>query len=169
MTQNQKVDGQEILTTAHNDYSYRLNKYAFFKTNSYETSEDLVQNTFMKTWKYLVRGGKIETMKAFLYHILDGLIIDEYRKRKTLSLDTLFKNGFDPNTEEHSRISNIFDSSKIISLIKKLPKKYRVVMHMRYVQLLSLKEISALTKQLATTVAVQVHRGLQKLRFLYTG
>jgi DNA-directed RNA polymerase specialized sigma24 family protein len=40
-------------------------------------------------------------------------------------------------------------------------------MRMRYVQDLSLKEMSLLTGQTENTVAVQAHRGLAKLRVLY--
>lgn len=40
---------------------------------------------------------------------------------------------------------------------------------MRFVQDLSLTEISLITGQSKNTVAVQVHRGLKKLRTLYDG
>src|SRR3989344_9214854 len=96
MTQKQEVEQRVILTMAHNDYEKKLNQYAFFKVHSHTTSEDLVQETFLKTWSYIVKGGKIETMKAFLYHILNNLIVDEYRKRKNSSLDALTEKGFEP-------------------------------------------------------------------------
>lgn len=32
-------------------------------------------------------------MKAFPYHVLNNLIVDEYRKRKTASLDDLLEKG----------------------------------------------------------------------------
>ena len=81
MTPKEKKRLQGVLTIiAHNDYEKGLNARAFFKLSNHETGEDLVQHTFMKTWIYLVKGGKIEIMKAFLYHILNNLIVDEYRK-----------------------------------------------------------------------------------------
>ena len=58
MTPKQKMDRQERLTTAHHDYEKGLNARAFFKLNNHALGEDLVQDTFIKTWKYLVRGGK---------------------------------------------------------------------------------------------------------------
>jgi len=130
-------------------------------------TEDLVQNTFLKTWTYLVRGGKIELMEAFLFHILKALIIDEYRKRKTTSLDILIKNGFEPSIDDTKRLINTLDGKHAIDLIDKLPVTYRKVIKMRYVQDLSLKEISLITGQSCNTVAVQVHRGLKKLKGLY--
>lgn len=52
-------------------------------------------------------------------------------------------------------------------LIACLPQKYIKIMRMRYIQDLSLKEISLITGQSKNTIAVQVHRGLNKLRLLY--
>ena len=40
-------------------------------------------------------------------------------------------------------------------------------MRLRYAKDLSLKEISLITGQSRNTTAVQVHRGLEKLKFLY--
>lgn len=94
MTPKQNVQRQKTLTVAHHDYEKGLKARAFFKVRNHEIGEDLVQETFMKTWIYLVRGGKIDVMKAFLYHILNHLIVDEYRKHKTTSLDVLHGKRF---------------------------------------------------------------------------
>src|SRR3989344_4731363 len=99
MTLLKEVKLKIILTNAHDEYEADLNKRAFFKVSDHMLGEDLVQNTFLKTWVYLVKGGKIDSMKAFLYHILNNLIIDEYRKHKTNSLDALIEKGFEPSVD----------------------------------------------------------------------
>lgn len=106
-------------------------------------------------------------MKSFLYHILNQLIIDEYRKHKTSSLDVLLEKGFEPSVDHSERIINTFDGKIAVSLIQYLPAKYRKVMQMRYVQDLSLKEISLIMGQSRNAIAVQAHRGLAKLKELY--
>jgi RNA polymerase sigma-70 factor, ECF subfamily len=140
---------------------------AFFRVSSRAISEDLVQDTFRKTWAYLVKGGKIDVMKSFLYHVLKDLIIDEYRKRKSSSLDALMEKGFEPGEDNSERLMNVLDGKRAISLISRLPEKYQKIMKMRYVQDLPLKEISLITGQSTKTLAVQLHRGLAKLRVLY--
>jgi RNA polymerase sigma-70 factor (ECF subfamily) len=114
-----------------------------------------------------VKGGKVDTMKAFLYHVLNHLIIDEYRKHKTISLDVLMERGFAPSTNNSMRLFNILDGKAALLLIQNLPEKYRTILHMRFVQNLSLREISLITGQSKNTVAVQMHRGLEKLKVLY--
>lgn len=157
----------KTLTNAHHDYQKSLGTYAFFKVHNQAVSQDLVQDTFMKTWAYLVKGGKIDTMKAFLYHALNDLIVDQYRKHKTVSLDVLFEKGFEPSADDSGRLFNILDGKAILLLIQRLPEKFQKVMRMRYMQDLSLKEMSLITGQSKNTIAVQAHRGLKMLKLLY--
>jgi RNA polymerase sigma factor (sigma-70 family) len=106
-------------------------------------------------------------MKSFLYHILNNLIIDEYRKRKNVSLDVLLEKGFEPGVDHSDRLINRLDGKAALLLILRLPQKYQKVMRMRYVQDLSLAEMALLTGQSKNTIAVQVHRGLMQLKALY--
>ena len=167
MTSKEEKEQQAALVSASNDHTKGLNAHAFFKVHDRALSQDLVQDTFMKTWSYLVRGGKIDIMKAFLYHVLNDLIIDEYRKRKTTSLDVLLEKGYEPSTRDSGRLLNVLDGKAALLLIQRLPVAYQKVMRMRYVQDLSLKEMSLLTGQSPNTLAVQAHRGLEKLKLLY--
>jgi len=156
-----------VMALAYCDHEKGLNKHSFFKVHNRQLSEDLVQDTFMKTWNYLVKGGKIEVMKAFLYHSLNCLIIDEYRKRKTTSLDMLLEKGFEPSIDNTNQLVNFLDGKKALLLIQQLPIKYRLVMRMKYNQDLSLTEMSLITGQTKNAMAVQLHRGLEKLKVLY--
>ncbi len=167
MTTKQESEQRAVLTVAHGDYKKGLDLYAFFKIHNRMLGEDLVQDTFMKTWSYLVKGGKIDVMKSFLYHILNNLIVDEYRKHKPISLDVLLEKGFEPVVDRSGRMFNVLDGKAAIILIQRLPLKYQKVMRMRYIQDLSLKEISLITGQSKNTIAVQAHRGLEKLKLLY--
>jgi len=167
MTKKITKQQQDVLTTAHHGYSRKLNLYAFFRVHNQATSDDLVQDTFLKTWRYLIKGGKIELMKAFLYHIINNLIVDEYRKHKTSSLDSLIEKGFEPSVDSSERFFNTLDGKEALVLISRLPEKYQKVMHLRYVKDLSIKEIALITGQSKNAVTVQVHRGLKKLKILY--
>ncbi len=167
MTPKEEGRLQSILTTAHNDYQKRLNTHAFFRVSNHALGEDLVQETFIKTWGYLVKGGKIDLMKAFLYRILNNLIIDEYRKHKAVSLDVLLEKGFEPVDVDSKRLFNMLDGKAALVLIERLPEPYQTVMRMRYVQDLSVKQISLITGRSANTIAVQAHRGLERLKLLY--
>jgi RNA polymerase sigma-70 factor (ECF subfamily) len=167
MTIQQEIKLKMLLTEAHHDYSKELKARAFYKVNDHSLSEDLVQKTFMKTWNYLVKGGRIETMKAFLYHILNNVIIDEYRKHKATSLDVLVEKGYEPSVDYSSGIMNLLDGKVAVILMERLPEKYKKIMRMRYIEDLTLEEMSKRTGQSKNTIAVQVHRGLEALKSIY--
>jgi RNA polymerase sigma-70 factor (ECF subfamily) len=160
---------KKIFDLAYHDYEKILITHAFYKVSNLSLSEDLVQNTFIKIWTYLLKNGKIDSMKSFLYHILNALIIDEYRKgkNKTISLDALLEKGYEPSTNSSEKNFNKIDITKAQILILRLPRKYQKIMYMRYIQDLSLKEISQITKQSLNTTTVQAFRGLEKLKILY--
>ena len=64
-------------------------------------------------------------------------------------------------------IFDILDGKAAFVLIAHLPPTYQKIMRMRYIQDLSLKEMSLITGQSKNAIAVQVHRGLEKLKILY--
>jgi len=129
---------EETLSSAHSMYEKSMSAYALFKINDLEASKDLVQDTFIKAWRYLARGGKVDFMKPFLYHILNQLIIDEYRKKKkTTSLDALIEVGDEPGIDYAEQIISECDGKAAQRLVEHLPNKYKRVIHMRYKEDLS--------------------------------
>lgn len=164
-----KISDNRILTKAYNDFSRGLFRFANLKANDATLSDDLVQVTFLKTLLYLRKSGKVDLMRAFLYHVLNDLIVDEYRKKKTVSLDLLAEEGLEMVAIGSENIFNMIDAKMLSALIKKLPEKYRNAIAMRYTEDLSLKEMSAIMHQSENTMAVQVHRGLIQLRSLAMG
>lgn len=166
-TQTQISIQRAVLAVGYTDYGKGLLRYASARVHDKALTEDLVQNTFLKTWTYLVKGGKVDVLEAFLFHILKALIIDEYRKRKPLSLDILLEKGFDLSLDDTRHLVDVMDGKQAVALIAQLPILYQKVMQMRYVQDLSLKEIALITGKTKNSIAVLTHRGLEKLKVLY--
>lgn len=157
-----------LFTMAYREYAQELIRHAQVMVDSRELSEDLVQDVFLKVWLYIVRGGQIEKMRAFLHHALHNVIVDTYRKHKTLSLDALLERGQEPSVDESKRMFDILDGRRAFVLIDKLPPTYQRVLRMKYARDLSYQEASLATEQSRNTIAVQVHRGIEKLRLLYS-
>lgn len=161
-----KQSNSQVLSEAHAKFASGLLRYVHLKIRDFTLGDDLVQTTFMKTWQYLQKTGKIELMRAFLYHVLNGLIIDEYRKNKPLSLEILAEDELELSVFNSERLFNLIDGKALTELIKKLPIKYQGAITMRYIKELTLKEMAAITHESQNTMSVQVHRGLLKLRAL---
>lgn len=152
---------------AYEDHVDSLFRYCAFKVDEREVAKDLVQDTFCKVWVYIAEGNKIQNLKALLYTTLSRTIIDYYRKKKAVSLDSLSENGFDV-ADDNTKISlDQIDGQQAIALIQKLPEEYRDVIFMKYVNELDLKEIAEILGERENTIAVRIHRGIKMLKELY--
>jgi RNA polymerase sigma-70 factor (ECF subfamily) len=137
-----------------------------------EQAKDLMQETFTKAWSVTIKEKThVDSIKGLLYKIAGNLIIDEYRKRgrrgNIPSLDALSEEGFDPSFDETNSIMDIIDGKEAIKLISKIKEPYGEAVFMRYVQSLSLEEISEITGESENTISVRVHRGLSILKKLF--
>lgn len=166
-TQSIRIPLEETLECAHKTHLKSMNAYAYFKLHDHEVGQDLVQETFVKAWSYMVKGGRVDFIKPFLYHVLNQLIIDEYRKQRTTSLDALIKEGGEPWVDYTEEIIGSSSYKEAMGFVCSLPAKYQEIIRMRYKDGLSIKEISAATGQTKNAVAVQMFRGITKLKNLY--
>ena len=160
---------EQQLIDAYQNHSDALFRYCVFKVSDRELANDPVQETFVRAWQYLVKNGTVDNFKAFLYKIMTNLVIDEYRKRAAPdSLETLREEeGFDPGIDDTGRWIDMIDGAQAIAMIQKIPAPYGEAVFMRYVEELSLSEIAAITGERENTIAVHIHRGLEKLRVLF--
>jgi len=157
---------KQRLTNAYVEHSSALLRYCFFKVSNREKALDLVQETFTRTWQYLMNGNTIENIKPFLYTTARHLVIDEYRKKKVVSLDALTELGLEPklHTEENFYASS--DVSRVMECVNLLPETYSSIITMRYVKDLSVQDIARIVNKSENVVSVRIHRGLGKLRTL---
>lgn len=167
ISQAKQKELQQVMDRAYADYSKKLVAYASFKVSNKSVGEDLVQDTFLKTWGYLLQRGNIDTMKSFLFRVLNNLIVDHYRKQKTFSLDALIEKGYEPRVEESVVSMDSMDGKGALSLVDRLPEAYKKIIQMRYQQDLSLEETAKVTHYSKNCIAVRTYRGLEKLRLLY--
>ena len=172
--QNREQEFQE----AFQKHSDELFRHASMRLSSRDRAIEIVQEAFMKAWQFLQRGEHIDTYRPFLYRTLNNLIIDEYRKHKSQSLDALME---DPETatavegrllrdetDTFEKAASMFDAKIALKALKLLPDMYRVVVVMRFIDGLSPSEIAEHIKETENTVSVRIHRGLRKLRDLCT-
>ena len=163
------MDHVKDMSTAYEAYADAIFRFCFFKLSNRELAKDLTQETFLKTWSYLAGGGEVKGLKVFLYATANHLIIDEYRKKGRQlkvadSLDRLQESGFDPSFDDTDSWIDKLDGQRALELINQLPKLYKDVLFMRYVEDLSLEEIHQLTGESDNTISVRIHRGIEKLR-----
>jgi len=151
---------------AYDELGDALFRHSFFRVSNRDVALDMVQDTFVKTWQHVERGEKILNLKAYLYHVMNNLVIDYYRKSKSSSLDTLLDDGFDPS-DSSVDIEEKAEMSLVMNAVGKLPEDDRQLVVMRHVDGLSITEIAEAIDESENVVSVRLHRAIKNLKKLY--
>jgi RNA polymerase sigma-70 factor, ECF subfamily len=164
-------DPEDRFLKAFDEYSDALFRHAVYRLSDRERAVEVVHDTFTKVWGYLRNGHEIDSYKSFLYKVINNLIIDEYRRRKEVSLDAILaEEGVDEGSfkELHTggaeEVTFSMDAKRALELLSELPVVYREVITLRYVDGLGPKEISELIEETENVVSVRLHRALRLLR-----
>ena len=152
----------------YDEYADPIFRYCYFQVSDRERAKDLAQDTFIKFWEYVASGQQVEYVKSFLYRIAINTVIDERRKKKTISLEKIAESGHDwaDEKDEGKQKEMIYEGKQAVEAVAQLPEKYRDVLMLRYVDDLSIKEIAEISGESANNVSVRIHRGLEQLKKL---
>ncbi len=151
---------------AYDAHADALFRYCFFRVHNRERAQELMQEAFMKAWKSVVDGNKIEHLKAFLYQIVKNLIIDESRKKKEESLEALQDDGFEPEQPEPKHRSEYLDGQAAIKTLNQLDEIYRESVYLRYVEHWKPKEIAEYLGETQEVISTRITRGIKKMRVM---
>lgn len=156
-----------------------LFRHACYRLSDRERGYDLVQDTFLRAWDHVSKGKEVRSYQSFLYHILHNLIIDEYRRKKSGSLDAILEDDARaPAIEAMMAAGSVEESEEelderalirdVRSRMSELPVVHREILTMRYIDGLDVGEIAELLGVTENVVSVRTHRALSKLREICT-
>ncbi len=160
---NSKVE--QAFLQAYDAHADGLFRFLVSKVTDRDVARDLVQETFTKTWDYCGKGGSIDQWKPFLFRTAYNLVVDTYRKKKTVSLDALIDDdGF--AIPDHDDVRNVdrAEFARVRTAIDSLDETYRDVMLLRFTEDLPPREIARVTGLTENVVSVRLHRGIKILR-----
>lgn len=149
----------------YDSVSDQLFRHCYFKVSNRELALDLVQEAFTRTWQYIASGKEVLNLKGFLFKVANNLIIDEYRKKKAVSLEQMQEaQGFDVPVQDHKNTILSVEVDTMLGHINKLDGKYRDVILMRYVNDYSPKEIATMLGESENAISVRINRGIKKVQ-----
>jgi len=152
---------------AFEKYADDIYRHCYFRVYDKEFAEDLVQETFTKTWEYMVKGKDIKNIRAFLYRVAVNLIIDNSRKKKAVFLDDLGLKERDGPLRLYNMEAEIFnkvESKELIKMLDELSENQKQVILMRYVDDFLPSEIAEILEESANAVSVRLNQGMNRLR-----
>ncbi|MFC4386190.1 RNA polymerase sigma factor SigW [Gracilibacillus marinus] len=137
-------------------------------------AEDIAQEAFIRAYINIQSYDENRKFATWLYRIATNLAIDRMRKKKPdYYLDaeiqggeglTLYSQIPDDNRLPEDEVESLETQSYIQKEIMALPAKYRSIIALRFIDELSLKEISEILEIPVGTVKTRIHRGREALR-----
>jgi RNA polymerase sigma factor (sigma-70 family) len=92
----------------------QLYNYAFYLTKDEDDSNDLVQDTFIKAFRFIENFQEGTNEKAWLFKIMKNGFINDYRKKNSkpvhFSFDTIYESGDNENDDE---LNNVADNNSL--------------------------------------------------------
>jgi len=143
-------------------------RFCLVRVSDREQAIDLTQETFTRLWKKLREGSEMPNAKSFVFTIAHNLIIDWYRKKKSLSLESVMEDESgeyrEPADEEHAHVMASAEGRYLLSKISEIGPSYRHAVYLRFVEGLSPPEIAEIIGVTANAASVRINRGLEELR-----
>ncbi len=156
---------QDAMLQAYDAHAREVLRYATIKTGDEDIAKDIVSETFLKTWKY-IQENEVKNIRALLYKTASNLVIDYYRvkPRNIPLLDDMPFEALPRHVPLEDRVDTAISFERARAHLQKLPKDYREVFTLRFIQDLEPKEISRVTGKSLGNIYVILHRGLKALK-----
>ena len=167
----------EEIAMAHVDSLYNMAlRFVFNK----EEAEDLVQETYVKAYRFFDKKKKGTNIKAWLFKILRNTFINKYRKTASMPNEIFFEdiesvNAHIPHEQEnksgeyadtletkYNDLGNLLDDD-VKCALDNLPIEYREAILLSDVEELSYKDVSEITNVPIGTVKSRLNRGRKLL------
>lgn len=168
-----ETDNTSKFEKIYSSESDMIFRFCLIRVSNREQALDITQETFLRLWQSLSLGKDILNERAFLFTVSQRLIIDWYRKKKSISLDGIMhKEGEDGDelgydiVDEKTRGGIEFraEGRYLLNKINELTETYRHPVYLHFVEGLSPKEIGDILEISANAVSVRVNRGVVELR-----
>lgn len=155
-------------------YKDKVYQISYRMVGNRHEAEDISQEAFLRAYINIHSYDINKKFSTWLYRIATNLSIDRLRKKKPdFYLDaevagaeglTLYSQVAADGMLPEEKVESLELQETIQVAILKLPAKYRSVIVLKYIEELSLKEISEILDLPIGTVKTRIHRGREALR-----
>jgi RNA polymerase sigma-70 factor (ECF subfamily) len=146
-------------------------RFCLIRVSNKEQALDVSQEVFVRFWQALVSKKTMTNHRAFLFTIAHHLIIDWYRKKKSVSLEALTSGDEAEVFEPSDGVTDVdrslgIEGRYVMDKIKELDSSYREVVSLRFIEGLPPAEIGQILGISTNAASVRINRGIEKLRIL---
>jgi RNA polymerase sigma-70 factor (ECF subfamily) len=151
-----------------------LHNYAFKLTGNELDADDLVQDTYLRAFRFFHKFEKGTNCKAWLFRIMKNLFINDYRKNQKQpnkvdydEIENFFEiiksDKLDSNDLQEKVFSNLLDD-ELTEALNSMQDDFKTVVILCDIEGLSYEEIADFVKCPIGTVRSRLHRGRKMLQ-----
>lgn len=146
-------------------------RFCLVRVSDREQARDITQESFTRLWQNMIQGKIMTNARSYIFTIAHNLIIDWYRKKKSLSLDSIMESdtGGAKELADGETYGNTDLGSEgrfLVSKINEISVSYRHAVYLRFVEGLSPPEIGEIIGITTNAASVRINRGIAELRKL---
>lgn len=152
-----------------------LHTFAFHLTYDEDAANDLVQDTYLKAFRFIEQYDRGTNAKAWLFKILKNAFINEYRRKKRLPVQVDYEEvrGLQERDEPAAReayvdlreeLFHYLIGDEVTKAINAMPVDFRTVILLCDVEDFSYEEIAAILDIPIGTVRSRLHRARNTLK-----
>lgn len=156
-----------------------LRNYALYLTMNDENAKDLVQETFLKAYRFWHKFEQGTNVRAWLYRIMKNSFLNNYRTQSKESNNVeydenrfchtaIHRESFDLTPVKKKDCEELF-GDEIAHSIESLPSAFKTVLILRDVEDFSYSEIAQVVQCPVGTVRSRLHRGRNVLQKQLSG
>lgn len=155
-------------------YKDKVYQVAYRMVGHVHEAQDIAQEAFLRAYTNLDKFDTTRKFSTWLFRITTNVSIDRLRKRKPdMHLQDAVKGMEEVTYESQLAATDELPEDQVVKMelqewiqseINQLPIKYRTAIVLKYLEDLSLKEISEIMDMPVATVKTRIHRGREALR-----
>lgn len=155
----------EELIDRYADMVYRL---ALTEVNNKTDAEDIFQEVFIRLLKNLHKLDSEEHAKAWLIRVTINCARKHFASYWNRNVDFITEDT-DMGKESEELETLLEGEGPVLEAVRRLPEKYRIVVHLFYFEDFSVSEVSKILKTTENTIKTQLHRARKLLKEMLEG
>jgi len=149
------------------EHTNKLFRMACWMLHDQSEAEDVVQEVFLKIWEKQTDHNHYSNLEAYLIEMTKNKCLNRIKSRKKLVNEDQLRYMKSPQTSADYDVETNDELKRIKDVIAQLPENQRVVLQLKGVEGLEIREISKLLNETDNNVRVILSRARQAVRETY--